>query len=482
MSYTTGIGYGSEGPLSEVPKEGLRKVWIWAVVIALGGFLFGFDTGVVSGALLFVKKDFNLNSFEQGSVVSVLLIGAMIGALGNGRIADRFGRRKTFGLQGAIFIVGTVIAVLSTGYPMLLVARLVLGLAVGAASATVPIYLAEISPTEIRGRVLTLNQLMITIGILVAYLVNLAFSSAGNWRGMFAVGVIPALIMLLGSLFLLPESPEWLLTHGGIDKGKQVIASITNEATADKLVQLQRDRHQQKERERNSRQPEEQGWRALLMSRVRPALIVGLTLAAIQQFGGINTIIYYAPTIIEQTGLTASNSIYYSVAIGIINFLMTIVAIRLIDRAGRRRLLVVSLGGMTITLALLGLSFVVGWSSLVSLVCMVLYIATFAVGMGPLFWVLIGEIFPPAASAAGSSASTAVNWTSNFVVSLVFLTVVNAIGQGQTFWIFAVICAIGFVFVGRYVPETKDREFDEVDADLQRRFGRTPPAGAAQSG
>jgi len=210
----------------------------------------------------------------------------------------------------------------------------------------------------------------------------------------------------------------------------------------------------------------------LLEPSVRPALIVGLTLAAAQQFAGINTIIYYAPTIIEQTGLTASNSIFYSVAIGVINFLMTIVAIRLIDRVGRRKLLLFSLAGMTVTLALLGLSFVAGWSALVALTFMVLYIACFAVGMGPVFWVLIGEIFPPAARAQGSGASTAVNWASNFIVSLVFLTIVSEIGEGETFWVLGVICALALLFCLRFVPETKDRTFTDVDAALQRRFGQ----------
>jgi MFS family permease len=217
-------------------------------------------------------------------------------------------------------------------------------------------------------------------------------------------------------------------------------------------------------------------------ARVRPALIVGLTLAAVQQFGGINTIIYYAPTIMRATGLTVSNSIFYSVAVGVINLVMTVVAIRLVDRAGRRPLLLVSLTGMTITLVLLGLSFVAGLSPILSLVFMVLYITAFAVGLGPVFWVLVGEVFPPAVRAAGSSAATAMNWTSNFIVSLAFLGVATAIGAGQTFWIFALVCAFALWFVGRFVPETRNRDFDEVDADLQARFGRHPRMKTAPAG
>ncbi|MGQ5638988.1 MULTISPECIES: sugar porter family MFS transporter [unclassified Streptomyces] len=466
---------GTEGPLAGIPEAGRRRVWRWAAVIALGGFLFGFDTGVVSGALLYIKRDFHLNAFEQGSVVSVLLIGAMLGAVAAGRMAENLGRRKALGIEGAVFLVGTAILVTAPGYGALLAGRLVLGLAVGAASATVPVYLSEVSPKEIRGRVLTLNQLLITTGILISYFVNLAFASRGQWRGMFAVGALPALGIVAGALWLLPESPQWLIRHGRRDEARALIVSVTNEERADHLIE----QAQRRERETSpSRSRQAKGWRVLREPRVRPAVIVGLTLAAVQQFGGINTIIYYAPTTIENTGLSASNSILYSVAIGVINLLMTIVAIRLVDRVGRRRLLLSSLTGMLVMLALLGLSFVIGMNALLSLLFMVVYIAAFAVGLGPVFWVLIGEIFPPPARAAGSSASTAVNWISNFVVSLVFLPVANAIGQGQTFWVFAAVCAFGLWFVGRYVPETRDRDFEQVDIALQARFRTHPRAGA----
>lgn len=466
---------GTEGPLADISEGGRRRVWRWAVVIALGGFLFGFDTGVVSGALLYIKRDFGLSAFEQGSVVSVLLIGAMLGAVAAGRMAENLGRRKALGIEGAVFLIGTAILVAAPGYGALLVGRVVLGLAVGAASATVPVYLSEVSPKEIRGRVLTLNQLMITTGILISYFVNLLFASGGQWRGMFAVGAFPALGIVVGALWLLPESPQWLIRHGRRDEARALIVSVAGEERADHLIEQAQRRETQGLR---SDSPRAGGWRVLLEPRVRAALIVGLTLAAVQQFGGINTIIYYAPTTIENTGLSASNSILYSVAIGVINLLMTIVAIKLVDRAGRRRLLLGSLASMLVMLALLGLSFVIGMNALLSLLFMVVYIAAFAVGLGPVFWVLIGEIFPPHARAAGSSASTAVNWISNFVVSLVFLPVANVIGQGQTFWVFAAVCAFGLWFVSRYVPETRGRDFEQVDAALQTRFRKRPQVGA----
>ncbi|MFW6690620.1 sugar porter family MFS transporter [Streptomyces sp. MAR4 CNX-425] len=469
---------GTRGPVAGVPPAGLRRIRLWAAAIALGGFLFGFDTGVVSGALLYLKDDFGLSPLQQGTVVSVLLVGAVAGATSAGRIADRLGRRRTLGLVGAVFLAGTAMVALAGGYGVLLAGRLVLGLAVGAASATVPVYLSEVSPTEIRGRLLTLNQLMITVGILVAYLVNLAFAPAGLWRGMFAAGAVPALLMVAAALWLLPESPQWLIARGREDEARRLIASVSSAEIADRLVaRMARRLAEEREQSAKSAGGDAGGARGLLAYDVRPALAVGLTLAAVQQFGGINTIIYYAPTIIQRTGLTASNSIFYSVFIGVINVVMTLVAIRVVDRAGRRPLVLVSLALMAVTLFLLGLSFVTGMTPVLSLLFMVVYIAAYAGGLGPVFWTLIGEIFPAALRAAGSSVSTAVNWISNFAVSLAFLPVVHALGQGETFWIFAAICVAAFFFVGRYVPETRGRDPEQIESALAARFGHRGPAG-----
>ncbi|MGW4226418.1 sugar porter family MFS transporter [Streptomyces bauhiniae] len=460
---------GTHAPVDQVPEEGLRKIYRWAALIAVGGFLFGYDTGVVSGALLFITRDFHLSATEQGTIVSVLLVGAMAGALLAGRLADAIGRRKAVALEGAVFIVGTAIAATAPTYWQLLVGRVVLGLAVGAASATVPVYLSEISPTAIRGRVLSANQLMITVGILVSYLIDLAFSGSGDWRLMFALGAVPASVLTLCALLVLPESLPWLVRKGRWTEAREVLTLVLPKDDAERVVTGLRHRD-------GSHAPRP-GWRTLLGPKVRPALVVGVTMAVIQQFGGINTIIYYAPTIIEKTGLSASNSIFYSVFIGVINLVMTVVATKLIDRAGRRTLLLISLAGMAVLVALLGLSFIAGWNSELSLLCMILYIAAYAGGLGPIFWVLVGELFPPAVRALGSSTATTTNWISNFAVSQAFLPLAAAIGQGETFLVFAAICFCGLLFVARFVPETKDRSFEEVDAALQARFGRSGPAG-----
>ena len=463
-------------PLAEIPAEGLHKVRNWGLVIVLGSFLFGYDTGVVSGALLFIKKDFGLSSFEQSSVVSVLLLGAMAGALATGGVADRIGRRATLALLGGVFTIGIAIAALAHGYVPMLAGRVVMGLGVGGVSALVPTYLSEISPAQIRGRMLTLNQLLITIGLLAAYVVNAAFSGSGDWRAMFWIGAIPSVALALATLRL-PESPAWLVRQGRTADAKAMIGSVAGAEGADQVIARYA---REDEARRDATRGERGGTRVLLSPTVRAALVVGLALAAIQQFGGINTILYYAPTIMQETGLSASNSIYYSVAIGVINLAMTIVSLRLIDRVGRRPLLIGSLAGMLVSLVLLGLTFVADLSSVVTLLCMLIYIVSFAIGMGPVFWVLLGEIFPPRERAEGVSAGSTVNWLSNFAVSLAFLPLVAAIGQGQTFWVFAVVCAFAVWFVGRYVPETKSRNFDDVDRDLQARWSGSPDGAAAQ--
>ena len=331
MPHTNAAEVHDENPVPGVTPGGTRRVWTWAVFIAFGGFLFGFDTGVVSGALLFIKAEFDLDAFEQGTVVSVLLIGAMIGALGAGRLGDTLGRKKLLGIEGAVFVVGTAIAVFSNDYLMLMLARVVLGLAVGAASATVPTFLGEIAPSRIRGRILTLNQLMITIGILISYMTNMVFAGSQNWRAMFAVGAVPALLIIVGVLVVIPESPQWLVTNGRTKQAHRVFTQMTNSATAEKMI------HHQQEQEKQDENQSQSGWRLLFSAPARPALTVGVVLAALQQFAGINVIIYYAPTIMEKTGLSASNAIYYSVAIGIINLLMTIVTIYIVDKIPRRK-------------------------------------------------------------------------------------------------------------------------------------------------
>ena len=462
-------------PLIDVPERGLRRIGVYGLFIALGSFMFGYDTGVISGALLFIKRDLGLSDFQQGSVVSVLLIGAIIGAITEGRIADRIGRRAALGLIGVTFAVGLAVAALAHSYGVLLVGRVIIGFGVGGVSALIPTYLSEISPAQIRGRVLSLNQLLITIGLLVSYIVDLVFSGSEDWRAMFWVGVIPSAALVFVSLRV-PESFSWQFHHGKVKEAKSAMTSLGGAEAAQQAIDNMKREDEAQQRAKTEQETGRRGLRVLSAPRLRAAVVVAVTLAVLQQFVGINTIMYYAPTIMENVGLSASNAILYSVFIGVINLATTIVSFRLVDRVGRRPLLLGSLGGMLVTLVLLGLSFVADWPAQISLLFILLYIISFAIGMGPVFWVLVAEIFPPGDRAQGTSLASTFNWSANFAVSLAFLPLIAAIGQGETFWLFAVVCVFAVWFVGRYVPETRQREFLEVDEELQARWKGEYPA------
>ncbi|RKS73445.1 sugar porter (SP) family MFS transporter [Actinomadura pelletieri DSM 43383] len=458
-----------QSKFEELTPQGLKTARLWAVFITIGSFLFGFDTGIISGALLFIREDLGLTSFEQSSVVSVLLLGAVAGAVAGalscGRIADRYGRRPLLAALGVVFLVGIVIAAAAHSYGVMLLARIIMGMAVGGVSATVPTYLGEIVPPQIRGRILSLNQLLITIGLLASYITNWVFADAENWRAMFAVGAIPSAALVIACIWL-PESPRWLIRRGRTDEARRILERITRPGVPDRVIE-----RYTPDREDHAKIETEGGRaRALLLPRYRPALLVAMILAALQQFCGINTILYYAPTIMETTGLSASNAIYYSVFIGVVNVIITLVSLALIDRIGRRPLLIVSLAGMGLSIAMLGLAFAVELSPVITLAFMMLYIVAFGLGMGPVFWVLLGEIFPPALQAEGSSAGATVNWLSNFAVSLAFLPLIDALGQETTFWIFAGICVLGLLFVSLWVPETRGRRTHEVGVDLRQRW------------
>jgi sugar porter (SP) family MFS transporter len=449
-----------------------RKLLGWAMAAAVGSFVMGYQIGVISGALLFIRRDFGLGDFEQGALVGVLPLGALVGGLVAGRFADALGRRRTLILDAAVLIAGILMTVLAQTYGLLVAGRVIVGLGAGAAASVVPLYLSEIAPPHVRGRLVTLHQLMITVGILASFCVDLAFSGAESWRAMLAVGVLPAAALAAGMLRA-PESPVWLYARGDAENAKQVVREVADDESAERLL---------KDLGRSSTGQGGQGapWK-LLRSPARPALVIGVTLAAALQLCGINAIISYGPSILEKIGLSASSSILYSVTIGVVNVAATVVSIRLIDSWGRRPLLLGSLAGMCVSLVLLGLVFVLhlgAGDSLVALICILAFVIAFAVGMGPAFWVLIAELFPLEARAAGASVATATNWFFNFVVGLSFLPIASAIGEGETFWIFAGVCVLAFAFVNRYVPETKGRRFSEIGAELRERWGSERAKGA----
>jgi sugar porter (SP) family MFS transporter len=390
---------------SEGSAGNRRFVYIVASIAALGGLLFGFDTGVISGALLFIRQDFHLNAFTEGFIVSALLLGAMVGAGVSGALSDRLGRRTIILVAAVIFAVGAIGAALSPNVETLIAFRFVLGLGVGTASALVPSYISESAPTDVRGSLSSLFQLAITLGILVAYLVNAVFAPLGDWRWPLGLAFVPALVLFVG-MYLMPETPRWLVSKGREEEARRVLGRTrTDEEIEGEIQEIHRVEEEAKE---------QAGYRELLAPWVRPVLVAGIGLAIFQQFVGINTVIYYAPTIIESTGLANVASVLATVGIGVVNVLMTVVAILLIDRIGRKPLLFVGLAGMVVSLAIIGGAFLdpnlAGILSWVTLAGLMLYVASFAVSFGPLLWVMLPEVFPLKVRGAGTGVSALGNW------------------------------------------------------------------------
>ena len=429
-----------------------------SAISALAGLLFGYDTGVISGAILFVRKDFLLSTFQEEVVVSAVLLGAVAGAAFGGKLADALGRRKLLIQVAILFIIGAIGTALAPTPTLLAIGRVVVGIAIGIASFTAPLYISEVSPPAIRGKLVSLNQLMITLGIVVSYLADYGLADKEAWRWMFGLAAIPALILLIG-LFFVPESPRWLMGRSMEDQARAVLQRIRESSDVSaELAEIKEDLSLQ-----------EGGWRELLNVSLRRPLIIGIGLAIFQQFTGINTVIYYAPTIFQLAGLhSASAAILATVGVGVVNVLLTIVALRILDRAGRRPLLLWGLVGMVISLGVLGAAFllagsspIVAWLAVISLA---LYVACFAIGLGPVFWLLISEIYPLKIRGRAMGVATMMNWGSNLIVALTFLSLLHSLGRSATFWLYAVVGILAWFFVYRLVPETKGRTLEQIDA------------------
>jgi len=433
------------------------SVYFIAAVAAIGGFLFGYDTGVISGALLFLKQSFALNATTQEIAVSAVLVGAIVGAIVAGRLNDALGRKKTLLLLAVIFTVGALLTAISPTLVFFLVCRVIVGLGIGAAASVVPVYISEIAPARLRGRLVTLNQLAITVGIAVSYWVDLAFAHAGlAWQPMFASAAIAGIALFLGML-LCPESPRWLASKGRWDEAQAVIEHIKGAQPEQELADIRRSLSEQRQ---------QRGVRELFTPRLRGALIVGVGLAVFQQFVGVNTVIYYAPTIFQQAGFSsASSAILATSVVGIVNVLATIVAILLVDRLGRRRLL---LGGsiiMVVALVMLGIIFAhnSGHIGGLTLIALIVYILAFALSFGPVFWLMSAEIFPTRVRASGASISSFANWAANLLVSITFLSLIGALGAPATFWLYASFGVLAFIFSWLLVPETKGRSLEQIE-------------------
>ncbi len=465
---------GPHQAVAEVQPASTGFVILAAIFAAVGGLLFGYDTAAISGAVIFIKQQFSLSTFPEELVVGMVLVGAATAALGGGRLSDWLGRRATLMLTSVIFIIGALICAFSGSFQILLVGRTIVGLGIGLASTTVPVYISEVSPPQARGWQVSLFQLAITIGILVAYVVDYAFAGSGGWRWMLGLAAVPGLILGLGMIYL-PESPRWLAKHGQAEKALKILGRIRGGSNVDAEFQ---------EIQGTLSHDEEHGkWSELLRPAVRPALIVGIGLAVFQQITGINTVIYYAPTILQSAGISsASGAILATAGIGVVNVVMTLVSMWLIDRMGRRPLLLIGTAGIIVSLAVLGFAFLRPGGSLarVAVVTLMVYVASFAISLGPIFWLLIAEIYPLKIRGMAEGTAAASNWAANLLVSLTFLSLVQGLGPTRTFWLYALFGVGAWIFSYYLVPETKGRTLEQIERSFSGKVV-APARDAIQS-
>jgi MFS transporter, SP family, galactose:H+ symporter len=432
-------------------------VLLVASVAALGGLLFGYDTGVISGAILFITRDFGLGTRAQEFTISVVLLGCIVGSAVTGALADAIGRRLTLLCAGLVFLAGALLSAFAPNEGALLAGRLVVGIGIGFSSVVAPLYISEVAPASVRGALVSLYQFAITVGILGAYVVDYAFAHDGAWRWMLGFAVFPSLILIGGMIFM-PESPRYLFKVGRDRNAREELARIADTPA------------QASEEERviaASLKTTGGGLAALFGPSVRFALFVGISLAVLQQITGINAVIYYGPQIFGMAGVaSASASILAQALVGTVNVVLTLVAIFFVDRIGRKPLLYVGLAGMTLALTALGLAFSgnhpAGATADVALVSMMVYVGCFAFSLGPIVWLLISEIFPLRVRGIGMSVSTLANWVGNFLVSQFFLTMVERLGRTATFWTYGAVCIVTIVFVWKAVPETKRELLEQI--------------------
>ncbi|KAF7807225.1 inositol transporter 1-like [Senna tora] len=487
MTITMQSTPGSSGYLDLYPERKMsffKNPYILGVtaVAGIGGLLFGYDTGVISGALLYIKDDFEEvknSSFLQETIVSMALVGAIIGAAAGGWINDVFGRKKATLLADVIFAIGAIIMAVAPDPYVLIVGRLFVGVGVGIASVTAPVYIAEASPSEIRGGLVSTNVLMITGGQFLSYLLNLAFTEVpGTWRWMLGVSGVPAIVQFFLMLFL-PESPRWLFIKDRKNEAVVVLTKIYDYARLEDEVDFLTAQYEQESQRRSNIRYLD----VFKSKEIRLAFLVGAGLQAFQQFTGINTVMYYSPTIVQMAGFHSNQlALLLSLIVAGLNAAGTILGIYLIDHAGRKKLALSSLAGVFVSLIILAVSFmnqssdsssqVYGWLAIVGLA---MYIAFFAPGMGPVPWTMNSEIYPEEYRGICGGMSATVCWVSNLIVSQTFLSIADAVGTGQTFLILGAIAVLAFLFVAFYVPETKGLTFDEVELIWKERaWGKNP--------
>src|SRR5665213_2925086 len=448
-----------------------RTMLAVGAVVMLAGLLFGYDQGVISGALDGIKQDFHVSTFLLEVITSWVTLGAMVGALVAGGLADRLGRRVTVLLASGLFTVGAVIEAVAPGSYVLVLGRLMVGFGVGVASVAAPLYAAVIGPARLPGRFVSLYQLAITIGIFVAYLIDFVLSHASGWRAMLGVSAVPAVLLVL-AVWPLSDSPRWYMTAARRADAERALRKVkgVDDVSAD-LDTIQATIDDDAEHE--------SGWRTVFAAEWRRPLVIGVALAVLQQLTGINAIIYYADQIFAAAGFTSptSQSVATLWVVGAVNVVATFVAVVWVDRFGRKPLLFIGTTGMGLSLEVVGAMFLelpkvapggtphaTTGQGLITLVALVVFIASFAFSLGPIVWTIINEIFPSHVRGKAVAVATAANWFAAWLVAQFFLSLVSLITTTGVFWVFAAFCAVTFWFVQRFVPETKGQSLEQIQS------------------
>ncbi|HEX7814665.1 sugar porter family MFS transporter [Dyella sp.] len=448
--------------ISAAPAHGASSIFVIGLLASLAGLMFGLDIGVISGAQSFIQKDFHISDRTLEWVVSSMMAGAAMGALGCSWLSASLGRKRSLMLGGILFVIGSLVCALAPMPEVLIGGRFVLGIAIGIASYTAPLYIAEIAPEATRGRMISTYQLMITTGILVAFLSDTAFSYQGSWRWMLGVIAIPGILFLVG-LFALPDSPRWLMMRGQKEEATRVLMRLRGDRRlVDKEVS---------EIAEQLKKPQVGFTLFKENSHFRRSVWLGVLLQAMQQFTGMNVVMYYAPRIFQAMGYATEAQMWFTALVGLTNVLATLIAMAVIDRWGRKPTLYTGFTVMAIGLGVVGFMMMGGAPKshdmqLFTVIMLLVFIVGFAMSAGPLIWTLCSEIQPLKGRDFGIAASTFTNWITNMIVGATFLSLLNGLGTSQTFWLYGGLNAVFLILTFLLVPETKGVTLEHIESRL----------------
>lgn len=449
----------------QIPLIHQQRFFIYRIALigALGGLLFGYDTGVISGALLFIREQFHTTTLLQEVIVSSVVLGALLGAIISGRLADHFGRRVMLMAAAMAFMVGTILSTTAQQLSVLILGRFIIGFAIGTSSYTAPLFISEMAPPAFRGTLVLINAITITGGEALAFLIDYWLTPSHAWRWMFLAGLVPAIALWIGMLKL-PETPRWLVAKHQIGRARAILMRIRPAVQ----VETELDTIQA------SFTTQSTGWKQLFSKKIRPVLWIGLILGIFQQFFGINTVMYYGPTIFQALGFHSQTAqMLATLGMGIVNTLFSLVCLLLIDKLGRRKLLLIGSGIAAICLVIVGAILQTNTPSpslqWVALISLIFYIAGYCLSVGSLFWLIIAEIFPLSVRGLGMSIATAVQWGANFIVSMTFLSLFDAVGPAHTFWLYAIVCGLCVIYCYCQVPETRGVPLEDIEKNLQQQ-------------